>query len=330
MHKVMTPERVRELLQDGGKSLFEAGASKAPKLPTGGQVPEWFTGKAHAYSVNVVAEITPQLATDLLERNERNRKPSQPKIKRYAAMLLDDQWDLNGETLKFSESGRLLDGQSRLQAVILSGRSALMEVRFGLPEKTQQTMDTGEQRRLQHELEMRGEKDCTNLAAVIRGIHLWLNNAYTARAAEGKTVERSRAYYLTTRQGIELLDKFPRIRESLKACRRPACEAVLSPGKLAVLHFLMRHSQQRAYMWAVLNGDGGCPDCPVLWVRNRVIAGKLEDDKIPVRQVIGMVIKAHNKLIRGESGPCPMRRDEPLPEILRTKTLPLKPEDVQP
>lgn len=324
----MSADRVRQLLADGGRSLFEVG--KGARIPAAAAgVPEWFGAEPAALAVNVVVEVTPQLAGILLERNDRNRHPSAAKIRRYAAMIRDKQWDLNGETLKFSDSGRLLDGQSRLRAVIEAGEAVLMECRFGLPENTQQTMDTGEKRSLPHELEMRGEKDCTNLAAIIRGVHLWLHGAYTARYASGGSVHGEKSYYMTNRQGVELLEQYPQLRDSLKACRNPECETVLSPGKLGVLHFLFRKGHRREYMWEVLRGHSATDGCPVLWVKNRVIAGRLEDNRIPVRMVIGMLIKAHNKLVLGEAGACAMRKDEALPDILRTSTKTLTPEDLK-
>lgn len=130
---LLAPERVRALLADGGRTLAESGKQKAMSVAG---LPEWFAartpGPPEQYVLTPVVRITPQLAEELLARNTFNRKPSQRKIRRYAAMMRDGEWQLNGEPLKFSAAGRLLDGQSRLQAVALR-RGAPIPPLAGVP-----------------------------------------------------------------------------------------------------------------------------------------------------------------------------------------------------
>lgn len=118
-------------------------------------------------------EVTPALAASWLQLNHGNRKPSRAKIRRFAAAMAGGRWSLNGETIKFSASGRLLDGQSRLQAVIESGVPVPLEVRAGLPDLCQQSMDTGEARRGTHTLEMLGEKYPGILSPALKLLWLW-------------------------------------------------------------------------------------------------------------------------------------------------------------
>ena len=58
--------------------------------------------------------ITPEFAKALLELNGINRPLSDPTLKGYIKTLETDRWKLNGETIKVTTSGRLLDGQHRL------------------------------------------------------------------------------------------------------------------------------------------------------------------------------------------------------------------------
>ena len=56
-----------------------------------------------------VAEITPELAKEIPETlNERNRPLKKAYVKMLTSSLKNDEWMLNGESIAFSESGKLL------------------------------------------------------------------------------------------------------------------------------------------------------------------------------------------------------------------------------
>lgn len=84
----------------------------------------------------VVEEITPAKAREYLKFNTRNyRKLSRATVKTYAEDMKNGKWELNGEPICFSESGMLKDGQHRLAAVILSGKTVRMNVTRGVAEE---------------------------------------------------------------------------------------------------------------------------------------------------------------------------------------------------
>ncbi len=120
-----------------------------------------------------VIEVTPELATAWLNFNMANRKPSQTKIRRFVQAIKTQRWTINGESIKFSRTGRLIDGQSRLMAVVEAGLPAILEVRAGLPDVAQESMDSGEIRRGSHTLEMMGETNPGILAPALRQVWLW-------------------------------------------------------------------------------------------------------------------------------------------------------------
>lgn len=63
--------------------------------------------------------ITPTKAKEYLERNTQNyRKLDMAKVRMYSDEMKAGRWQLNGESLRFSKSGVLLDGQHRLAAII--------------------------------------------------------------------------------------------------------------------------------------------------------------------------------------------------------------------
>jgi hypothetical protein len=70
-----------------------------------------------------VVTITPEMAEKLLENNDHNRKVTQSRVNEYAQEIKDGMWLNNGESIIVSKSGRLLDGQHRLLAVVKAERS---------------------------------------------------------------------------------------------------------------------------------------------------------------------------------------------------------------
>lgn len=71
-----------------------------------------------------VETITPEIATEMLKMNSRNPRKTMSRsvIQKYADDILNDKWQLNGETIVFDEDGFLKNGQHRLCGVIKAGK----------------------------------------------------------------------------------------------------------------------------------------------------------------------------------------------------------------
>lgn len=153
-------------------------ASELPKRPAldgpGKDPLKWLEQQeAGAVTVRqtVVVLVTPAMAARWLTLNQGNRKPSRAKVRRFADVIRSGKWMENGETVKFSASGRLLDGQSRLRAIIEANTAVLLEIRFGIPDTAQRSMDAGESRRATHALEMLGYENAYVLSPALRFVY---------------------------------------------------------------------------------------------------------------------------------------------------------------
>ena len=94
--------------------------------------------------MNISTEtVTPAIAREWLTHNIDNRSPREASIESYAQDMLAGRWQLTGESIKFAEDGRLLDGQNRLMAVIKSGIPIETVVVRGLDPRSQIAMDGG-------------------------------------------------------------------------------------------------------------------------------------------------------------------------------------------
>lgn len=106
--------------------------------------------------------VTPDLAERLLASRGQNRRVSAPVIQKYARDMQSGRWQLNGQTIKISSDGRLLDGQHRLEAAKKAKTPFPAIIVDGLEEETLSSLDIGHQRSVSDILRERGEtRICT-------------------------------------------------------------------------------------------------------------------------------------------------------------------------
>lgn len=68
-----------------------------------------------------VLKVTPEMATQMLAKNEDNRKVNDKRVSAYASIMLNGGWMATGQPIIVSKEGMLIDGQHRLNAVVRAG-----------------------------------------------------------------------------------------------------------------------------------------------------------------------------------------------------------------
>lgn len=99
-----------------------------------------------------IMEVTPELASKWLTKNEGNRKLRPARAGAWARAILADKWELTHQGIAFSESGRLIDGQHRLEAVRVANKPIVTTVFFDVPERGFTVMDAGLPRQMYERL----------------------------------------------------------------------------------------------------------------------------------------------------------------------------------
>ncbi|MCF6441058.1 hypothetical protein L1077_16600 [Pseudoalteromonas luteoviolacea] len=95
-------------------------------------------------------KISPALASQLLEINIDNIPPVTSKIVLYADAMRNGRWKYNGDSIRISSDGRLLDGQNRLLACVESGATIESNIVAGLEDDVFNTIDQGRVRQKAH------------------------------------------------------------------------------------------------------------------------------------------------------------------------------------
>lgn len=112
--------------------------------------------------------VTPEMAADWLTKNVKNRPVSRQHVTRLAQSMARGEWDLNGATIRFASTGRLLDGQHRLMACVESGCAFETLVVYGLSEDSFATIDQANRsRKIADVLSIEAGASMKNVAAAL-------------------------------------------------------------------------------------------------------------------------------------------------------------------
>jgi hypothetical protein len=241
-------------------------------------------------------------AVEWLGVNVNNRRESQSTITRFADAMLRGEWKLNGEAIKFDWNGHLMDGQTRLTAVIRAAEtdptvSFRTLVIRNLPPEVKATMDSGRKRTLADNLTMAGEVNTLALAAALNRLHLW---------EEGETAMRNpSAYLLTYAQAAEMLERMPRIRDAVKIAQSISGRMGgfnVNRAVLAACVYRFHQLEPRdsvAFWTAVADGVGLQKTSPMMVLRKTLIANAARKQKYPPFIIHALVVKAWNAYREG-------------------------------
>ena len=91
-------------------------------------------------------DVDATLAAEWLKTNSQNRPKKNAKLATYASAMKAGLWKVTGATIQFGKSGRLIDGQNRLQAIIDAGATVRLLVVYGVEDNVFDVIDSGVKR----------------------------------------------------------------------------------------------------------------------------------------------------------------------------------------
>jgi hypothetical protein len=185
--------------------------------------------------VSIVVRFTPSLASAFLDRNTKNRGMSKQNRSKIGIAMQGGYFDLNGETIKIGKSGRLLDGQHRLEECVRTGCDFESVVVFGLDDSVFDTVDQGKARAISDVLSINGEVNTRTLAATA-------NSLYQFACFDGANVVGKSNKSFNSRVCQRVIDSHSELRRSVMAvggCR------LLGNAVGAFLHYVFSLSDPR-------------------------------------------------------------------------------------
>ena len=191
--------------------------------------------------------ITPDVAAWILEKyNNGNRPPKPHNIARYADDMEDAEWQVTGDNLKFSDAGRLRDGQNRLRACVRSGAAFTTHVVFGIADASFDRMDRGKNRDGLDVLAIAGYQNSGILAGAVKHVH----NLLSSNPASREGVQPHEALRLVRDEYPTLPDFIPAAREIRSVTGQPMAAVT------ALLYVFAQKNPAKAEAFAEAWGSG--------------------------------------------------------------------------
>jgi hypothetical protein len=97
--------------------------------------------------IGYLVRVTPELAQQWLEANQDNRPIRATHMRTLAREMTEQRWRVTHQGIAFSDHGRLIDGQHRLQAIVASDVPAMLMVFVDMPDGMFGALDRGARRK---------------------------------------------------------------------------------------------------------------------------------------------------------------------------------------
>jgi len=244
--------------------------------------------------VSQVVTITPEVAREWLYKTMGNRPLKSQHLRRLSAEVVDDEWVLNGETIKFDIDGKLIDGHHRLEMVLRSGMAIRSLVVWNLPREAWLTVDTGSRRSGGDVLAISGEKGSNALAAALNWVWRYEHGEMGMRTGQRPSFQK---IYKT-------LDQYPTLRNSISYGNDIRRVRLGYPSAFTFIHFILSLKDQAAaneFFAKLASGTSLEAGSPILVLRNRLQENATaKTAKLYQEQIVAITFRAWNYWRRGE------------------------------
>lgn len=259
--------------------------------------------------------VTPGKAARWLVRNVNNRRLNEKMVDRLARDIQESRWVFNGESIKFDKTGKLVDGQHRLAAVVKAQRAAPMLVVTNLDELAQQTVDIGATRTVGQIAAMAGVNNSNAKAALSVALIRYTKHpdrVWTSSVMPSKTEQLNYIllHNLNMTDAVADGDSVNRVLRVNKTAYSAAAFLIHQAGvdRAAWLEF-----HNRVAFGANLTfGD------PRFTLRNQLLRGERPNTTWQTQQQLALIIKAWNAHRNGQQVKALRFTDRnlPMPQVI--------------
>lgn len=242
--------------------------------------------------------ITPDIARHYLSMNTTNRRISDVKVAQYVRDILNDRWKSDtAECIKFSKSGKLIDGQHRLTAIVKANTPVSMCVVDGLGDDVFSVLDTGKSRNAGDSFKVAEIKNANVTPSIIA--------FYNAIQNGNKSQEQLR----TKPTNMMLLDMYNDRIDFWDSVTRNTLgyyidfAKILAPSFIGGFYasFYEANELMVDSFFAQLCRGESISNGTLLVLRNKLISDKTSLRKLPRGVKMAMIIKAWNCYVTGAS-----------------------------
>lgn len=241
-------------------------------------------------------KITPGVAKELLEMNTDNRPVKNRHVRDLTDLMKKGEWRFTGDTLRFSKTGRLLDGQHRLMAIVASNTSQVYNIQTGLEDDVFDVIDTGKNRHASDVLAIQGYKNPGLLQAAIKLVIAY-DNQQLHKTKSLESIHRPTNHevgtWLHKKDEPLMLECVERGSQLYNKTR------FLAPGTYAgFLYILCRKNKEMAieFFDKFVTGEHitSTKDSPIYILRQKFINMQAARARVPTDERYALVLKAWN------------------------------------
>lgn len=244
--------------------------------------------------------ITPEMAREYLSRGAKNRNLRMGRVQAYARDIIAGNWKQTGETIKFGVSGKPLDGQHRLNAIIKANCAVTMLCAYDVDDSAFDYIDTGLPRAANDILGIAGVANASTVSAACRHIVQYERGIFDG-LGKGGVSGKGEARNITNHEIVDALERHPGVIEAVTTVNRLTKDGkggsgLLMGGGLAsffVYQFTKQSPSKAAEFFMGLAGRLAFDaDSPVFRLRERLIANKIATAKLSAKQIAAITIKS--------------------------------------
>jgi hypothetical protein len=236
-----------------------------------------------------IVTLTPEMAMDLLERNNLNRPLSDQHVARIAKQIIDGKWRFNGDTIKIASTDDVLDGQHRLWAVIEAKHPVDTILVRGLEREAFVTIDTlRKPRSLGDTVALSGQlRHRSVIATALCWLIRWQRKCIPQHREPANRIENS---------DIEVaFSAHPTIVDAVD--RSSKLRSICNPGMLGFFYYVLtNHNEELAerLMHTFADPSGVAVNDPFFMLRAWMLNARGDKHKSNPVETIAVMIKATN------------------------------------
>jgi hypothetical protein len=242
--------------------------------------------------------VNPERAKQYLEKNLNNRNLRPRIVTFFADQMSKGIWlEDNGDTIRISKSGVLLDGQHRLSAIVKSGISLKLTIAYDIVDNAFEFIDIGTARHAGDVLSISGVKKPNVMASIIKDYnglkHGVSSGQKTIRLSNHEVLEIYKTdpekYDFISKKAMHLYSSF---------------NGVVTPSVLGSYYlYLKDYSAKRVdeFFEKLCTGANIDIDDPIMILRNKLLFYKTQPDKsMSTAMRYAFIVKTWNNYLRGK------------------------------
>ena len=235
--------------------------------------------------------VTPAIASAYLEMNAGNRPLTNSHVLALSKSMIRGEWIFNGDSIRITKSGLLIDGQHRLSAIIASGLPQKAMVVTGLDDAAFLTIDCGRIRGAQDSLAIQGYQ-CTNVLAAIARYVVNIESGAISLCGQSSSSKS------TPTQILNIVKENPDLQDSAKYGQSKKAKKYFGASLLGFTHYwFLKHDYVAGtnFFEEIESGEYSYKFSPALALREKLIDNVVSSKKLNRDEKAAYVFSAFNK-----------------------------------